>query len=367
MSTRLYLVFTDDWELRGDGSGDPAKIQFRSLRELTRLFEERAIRGSFNAEVMQQMAFRRFQGQYPHLREWAEEWENVVTSAFRRGHDFQLHIHPQWEDASYDGVRWKLLSSWSILNYRRAEASKMIEQGIDYLHRLLRPIRPDYRCISFRAGAWCIAPSEFVLEELASQGIQFDTSMVRGIRFTTPVQLDYRHAEEGFVPFYPAMKDARRIAAERQPIVSIPTLCFREGPLVLLGRDLDKVRKRRIGKAGEKGAGEYREWTDQARLPIRVLRKIGTYLTGRWQISDIAQLDYAQMREMLRYVRRMAAKAGQPAVPVILANHTKDIQHFDHIKRFLDDVASAPDVSCITLTELSNMLQEGRFVIRKRK
>ncbi len=33
MATQIYLVFTDDWELRGDGSGDPTQIQFRPLQE----------------------------------------------------------------------------------------------------------------------------------------------------------------------------------------------------------------------------------------------------------------------------------------------------------------------------------------------
>jgi len=85
MATQIYLVFTDDWELRGDGSGDPTQIQFRPLQELARIFAERSIRGSFNAEVMQQLTFRSFQDRYPHLKDWADEWERVVTEAFRQG------------------------------------------------------------------------------------------------------------------------------------------------------------------------------------------------------------------------------------------------------------------------------------------
>jgi len=92
-----------------------------------------------------------------------------------------------------------------------------------------------------------------------------------------------------------------------------------------------------------------------------------TYFTGRWLISDLANLDYDQLVNMMRYIRAMARRSETEAVPVILANHTKDITDFSHIERFLDDIATAPDIHCITLTELSGMLESGRFSIRMNK
>ncbi len=376
MATQIYLVFTDDWELRGDGSGDPTQIQFRPLQELARIFAERSIRGSFNAEVMQQLTFRSFQDRYPHLKDWADEWERVVTEAFRQGHDFQLHIHPQWKGAVYDGKRWILPAPWSILEHPRVDAARMITEGIKLLQVLLQPIRSGYRCVSFRAGAWCIAPSGFMLDLLASQDIRFDMSIVRGISYNFPVQLDYRHAEEGFFPFYPDMCDARRIAAGKKPIVCIPTACFPEGPLVLLRRDARRIANKFCTRnnstpaklaAADASGSPYRAWVPRITLPVRVLRRLRTYFTGRWLISDLANLDYDQLVNMMRYIRAMARRSETEAVPVILANHTKDITDFSHIERFLDDIATAPDIHCITLTELSGMLESGRFSIRMNK
>jgi hypothetical protein len=374
MDTQIYLAFVDDWELRGDGSGDPTNIQFPRLRELTRLFAERSIRGSFCAEVMQQLTFRRFQGQYPHLKDWADEWERVVTEAFRQGHDFQLHIHPQWKGASYDGVRWSLPAPWSILDHPRKDAARMIGDGINLLQGLLQPVQPEYRCISFRAGAWCIAPSEFMLDLLASQDIQFDISILKGICFHSPVQLDDRHVEEGFFPFYPDMQDARRVSDRKQPIVCIPTICFPEDRWTLFYRDArtfagkvfgTRNRTRRPSSAAvDTAATPYRQWAPKASLPIRLLQKFRTYLTGRWIISDIAQLDYDQLTRGLRYVRRMANRSGLAEVPVILSSHTKDIEDFGYIERFLDDIATAPDIRCVTLAELGRMLARGSFPIR---
>lgn len=55
----IHLAFVDDWELRGNGSGDIEQLQLTPMRRLTEIFEQHSIRGSFNAEVMQQLAFRK--------------------------------------------------------------------------------------------------------------------------------------------------------------------------------------------------------------------------------------------------------------------------------------------------------------------
>src|ERR1700761_2547234 len=118
MEPLIHLAFVDDWEVRGNGSGDPRVLQFAPMRRLTAAYEKFGIRGSFNAEVMQQLTFRKFQGRFPELKAFADEWEQVVTDSFRQGHDVQLHLHPQWVDANYDSRgNWNLGGDWSIVNY----------------------------------------------------------------------------------------------------------------------------------------------------------------------------------------------------------------------------------------------------------
>jgi hypothetical protein len=85
---------------------------------------------------------------------------------------------------------------------------------------------------------------------------------------------------------------------------------------------------------------------------------------GKHHISDIAQLDYALLKEMLASIRRRAVSSGLSNIPIILENHTKDIQDFSHIERFIQDVANSPDIKCLTLTELARGLQGGQFQIR---
>src|SRR5260370_34032447 len=73
------------------------------MRELVKIFNNHGIRGSFNAEVMQQLAYRNQQERFPELKVISDEWEQVVMDSFRQRHDIQLHLHPQWLGASYQG------------------------------------------------------------------------------------------------------------------------------------------------------------------------------------------------------------------------------------------------------------------------
>jgi hypothetical protein len=210
--TTIHLALVDDWELSGNGSGDVRQLQFEPMRRLVSIYNRLGIRGSFNAEVMQQITFRQHQDSHNELKVLADEWDDIVRETFRQGHDIQLHVHPQWHNAEYRDGRWKLTADWSILNYSREDALQMLRRGKEYLENLLKDVDPNYRCVSFRSGAWCIAPSPHMLELLVELGIVFDMSIVAGVMYDTRnIKLDYTGCEEEFLPYYPVMTDARKV------------------------------------------------------------------------------------------------------------------------------------------------------------
>ena len=57
---KIYLVLTDDWELPGDGSGDMETLQIQNIQKLVQLYGKYRIKGSFFAELLQQITFRQF-------------------------------------------------------------------------------------------------------------------------------------------------------------------------------------------------------------------------------------------------------------------------------------------------------------------
>src|SRR5947208_15790799 len=81
MQPVIYLAFVDDWEVRGNGTGDPRILQFEPMRKLVNIFNAHGIRGSFNVEVMQQLAYRSLQERFPELKVIADEWKQVVLES----------------------------------------------------------------------------------------------------------------------------------------------------------------------------------------------------------------------------------------------------------------------------------------------
>ena len=375
--TTIHLALVDDWELSGNGSGDVRRLQFEPLRRLVSIYNRLSIHGSFNAEVMQQITFRQHQDQHKELKVLADEWDNVVKETFRQGHDIQLHIHPQWQDAEYKDGRWKLTSDWSILNYSREAALRMLQRGKEYLENLLREVDPLYRCVSFRSGAWCIAPSPHMLDLLVELGIVFDMSIVAGVKYDTRnIKLDYTACEEEFLPYYPVMTDARRVSDKVEPIVCVPTNCFYASRRQVFRHHLDKavskVKSRMGGPTTSIDNGRSvqvygEEWAQiDGSLTKRIYRKgIVPYLKGKHTISDLAQLDYALMMEMLESIRKRARASGLTDVPVVLENHTKDLQNFSDLERFLEKAVDSSDIRFITLTELAGNLKD-KFKIKTR-
>src|SRR4029079_7626036 len=91
----------------------------------------------------------------------------------------------------------------------------------------------------------------------------------------------------------------------------------------------------------------------------RIYRKgIVPYLKGKHTISDLAQLDYPLMMEMLHSIRKRSRASGLSDVPVVLENHTKDLHNFSDLERFLKKAVESSDIKFITLTELATDLKK---------
>ena len=366
--TEIHMVLTDDWELRGDGSGNVSAIQFETLRELRRIYEESGINASFNVEVMQQLSHLEWGTHHSHLGEIAAEWEDLVQETYLRGHDVQLHVHAQWTNAQYEADRWVLSGDWSILNYSENAAETMISNCKDYLEQLLRRSNQTYQCVSFRSGSWCIAPSPHLLCVLSRLGIVFDMSIVEGLKYDGIVDLDYRSVDEPFLPYYPVMTDARRASPRQEPLVCVPTHSFRYNPVPrawhTIRRRFTDPREYMAPNAvppKDSGDNRYSVWEKKKSRMSRVLARVRRHFKPEIVVSDLSALSYPLMVSMIDDIRRRAESSGWDRVPVIIENHTKDVGNFRPSERFANLVSSIPDINVSTLTELASKLQAGTY------
>jgi len=199
---------------------------------------------------------------------------------------------------------------------------------------------------------------------------------VAGVKYDTRnIKLDYTECEEPFLPYYPVMTDARKVSEKAEPIICVPTNCFYASRRQVLQHHLDKAVSKikskisgpvEISNNGRSVEVYGEEWAQIDSRMQRVYRKvIVPYVKGKHTISDLAQLDYALMMEMLESIRKRARASGLSDVPVVLENHTKDLQNFSDLERFLEKAAASSDVKFITLTELAQNLKD-KFKIKTR-
>jgi hypothetical protein len=371
MKPLIHLALTHDWELRGDGSGDIEQIQFGPMRRLLKLYGRFGIHTTILPDVMQQLAFRRLENIHPDLKPVADSWDEHVREAFRQGHDIQLHLHPQWLSAQYENGRWRVAGDWSILNYDRDTAYAMLKEGKEYLEELLRPIDSTYRCLAFRAGALAAAPSDHLFKSLANLGIELDVSIAGGLFVSDHnLQLDYRNCEETFLPFYPAMNDARRVSDKREPVVCVPLNHFygsrREVTrqnISLARRQLRQRAKGREPQSRSKVSSHSALDTPRSAIGKVYEKLILPTVKPKHFVSDTGRLNYPLLREMLASIRQRARATGLSQLPVVLTNHPKDIRDLSAIESFVGEASQADDIKFITLTELAGKLRSGEFGI----
>jgi hypothetical protein len=344
----IDLVLSDDWELFGDGSGDMRRIQFDNLRTLVRIYEDHGLRGSFNAEVMQQLHHIEQGQKHPMLMELANEWSELLRQTFANGHDVQLHVHPQWHAARYVDGQWVLRSDWTLGNHPPERIRQMLRACKEYLEALLHTVDAGYRCVSFRAGAWALAPAPHAVPALIDAGIKVDTSIAPGMIKGGEVCVDYSTVPRDLRPYYPRLEDAREVSDVQQPLICAPTHTFEY-------TSLHKVHDTLAGRGRRFQGGP---------MTIRLKAFIRHHLTRTHYVSDLSALSFPLMCWMLEDIRRKAASSGAAVVPVVVTNHTKDLVDFGAIRKLARLLADAPDVHVITLRELAANLAAGRYPIR---
>lgn len=193
----IDLVLTNDWELFGDGSGDFYDVQMHPTIDLLSFLKENNSGITFFVEVGQQLIFKN--SNIYEYEKIAKSWENILKQIISNPlNDIQLHIHPQWFFATFDGNYWTLPEDkWSIgqLDYEKAE--ELIANGKQYLEDLLSEY--NYKCEVYRAGAYYIEPSENIIKILENQGFVADTSITKGRKVDG--YYDYTDSEDSLLPW----------------------------------------------------------------------------------------------------------------------------------------------------------------------
>jgi hypothetical protein len=179
------------------------------------------------------------------------------------------------------------------------------------------------------------------------------------------------------------MKDGRKLARGKSPIVCVPTFSYVEsrghmvastfrrvhdlGRRVLgLGSKLPSrpsatpLRKSESAPAPAPARPEENVWADPPARRWSPWRSIEAWVFPQRNIADLSGLTFPQMKDMLKAIGSAAERSGWARVPVILENHTKDIGDFGPIEQFAEHVARA-GYEVIRLSDLHRNLARGLY------
>ena len=198
------LRFTLDYEIHGNGDGNPLNLMVEPTGRLMSLLENYSQRLTIMADVAEILSFKRFFHETGNDTFHVTEIEAQLKDAIRRGHDVQLHIHSSWFHAEWNGRKWEqCMSEYNMAALPKEKIDDMVRQCVNYLTKLLSPIKPDYKVWLFRAANWSMMPTKNIYEVLLKYGIQADSSVYKGGVQGGIVAYDYREAYHNLLS-YPA-------------------------------------------------------------------------------------------------------------------------------------------------------------------
>jgi len=170
---RVFLTF--DYELFfGSKTGSIQKCLLEPTNELLLMAQRYDIPMTFFIDIGYLVQLKLWSQKFPQLNDDLRLVEQQLIEIQERECELQLHIHPHWEKAVYDGSKWVIdaRGCYKLSDFSKEEAVSIVRKYHAALGEYAKnPIN------TFRAGGWCIQPFEPLAEVFAELGIRFDSSV----------------------------------------------------------------------------------------------------------------------------------------------------------------------------------------------
>jgi len=285
----------------------------------------------------------------------AARLEDQIRHARARGHDVQLHLHPEWlpeHGPSIDPVagtgRWDARRS-RIQHLSESPESLLRRLKLE-LERIVRPVDPSYAVSVFRAGKYRVQPHEEVFRALQAVGIAADSSVWQG-GWSFEHRFDFRNGCSSMVPYHPAVADINLPAPPAEEgILEFPILCVGGRKFSLDGADAGELR-RSFDACGRRD----------------LLAKIKERYPRAWQRAARTLRRLPAAADWVRWEREPQGEWNHAGDDTLVAiGHTKGRLRLEEIDAFLAAVAQEPNVRFVTFSRaVQERLREASVVGRR--
>lgn len=340
MAKRVIVLVHDDWEIRGNGSGNVAQLQYLPGLFLLDLARELGMKVTFMAEVMQQLAMKRLGGADRNIRIQTDLWEESLRLYRDHGHDVQLHIHPHWHEAEWRDGFFRLGTNWNLATYPDDTRREIISSSVSYLTSLLCAGDPHYALHSFKAGSWGLQPSGRLLQDLEHAGIRLVMGPGRGIVLRSEhFSADYSGIEEDLLPYHPVYEDVQKVSSATRPIVVLPLPWYEftaRGLTRKAQRKLaDTVRRRSVVSAMPQRPLPPDVVANAPLIPPRPGRWGAVSRLGSVRSLSVSGTAFEELRFAIDQIMARSLQSEADVVPLVIQGHTKDFPgRWDDVARF---------------------------------
>lgn len=348
-SVMKSICLTVDHEIFGNGSGDVRRHMVNPTERMARICEKFGMPLTVFFEVEEYLAFERDREALKAAWGYdpAAELRAQAIDLVKRGHDLQLHLHPEWVGSRFAVGRWILKPERPTVDSlfkTQEEVTSYIGGRKAVIDEFYQVAGSSRRVTAYRCGAFCAQPGRRLLSALAEHGIVIDSSAVKGmVRNDEHVHLDFTGA--------PADRRHWRVSAdvavedERGPVIEIPIYSR-------MGRRFQQLTPRRLMAkfSGDIPKEKQREMMTQlgiGRTPASVLR----FLVQRFPIK----LDFHNMSsaQMLRWIRNASTAPPGDLDVLVLIGHSKEHRDDESFERFLAGVAADPNLKVVSMSDLA--------------
>lgn len=320
--TRYTLHYTLDYEIHGNGDGNPIDLIVEPTYRLMDFLESYHQRLTIMTDVAEILCFKCYWKQTGRDDFHVQEIEQQLCDAIRRGHDVQLHIHSSYFNAQWNGTHFdQCIEEYNMAALSYERISEMVGSCVEYLENLLRPIKSDYRVWLFRAANWSMMPTPTLYRVLVEHGITHDTSVYKGGCQGGNVCYDYRNAHDNLLSYKASSEDINQYDANGM-LIEMPIYT----EMHPFWSFISPIRIFRMVRAK---FHKHKDNHQKSSIPTNVDKNDNRKLSLRsFFVKSPLKMDFNQVNgrgliRMMKNIMRRAERENLSHVDVILIGHSK--------------------------------------------
>jgi hypothetical protein len=356
VSPKIVCLITFDYEISlGRNFLPPDEVLFKPTGKVLELCGQLGCPVTFFPDVCSVWAHRKF-----GLTEYADSFEAQMKGAVKAGHDIQLHLHPHWLASTFDGDQWLISTEKMYLHELDfgdgpESAGALVGRGVNYLNDLLRPTKPDYGCIAFRAAGSALQPRENeIIRVLLDCGIKMDVSVTKFLTLNLDtVKIDYSEVPARSIW---RMSPESGIRAEAiDGLLEVPIATFRSGFGARIGFLLRRARS--IKQMRGMTLSRAKHQSRLANLRTMLLQNLRYVIGNPWYILSCDTKGFDSRMLLDGFKQYIAKHNGEETVYVTMMNHPKLM--FDYqlklLRDFIVQARQEYDIAFATCTDVFDM------------